>query len=43
MSESMLNTEDVELNASKFYLKANMIVEHPKEINKNQNVNQYTY
>lgn len=31
----MGQSEDITLNASKFYLKTNMIVEHPKEIEKN--------
>ena len=29
LEESMKQTEDLELNASKFYLKANMVVDHP--------------
>ncbi len=28
---------------SKFYVKANMVVEHPKEISKNENINNYAY
>lgn len=39
----MKESEDVTLNASKFYLKANMVVEHPKEIEKNENINNYAY
>ena len=29
LEESMKQSEDIELNASKFYLKANMVVDHP--------------
>lgn len=39
----MKETQDITLNASKFYLKANMVMDHPKEIQKNQNINNYTY
>jgi serine/threonine-protein kinase ULK2 len=39
----MKESEDVTLNASKFYLKANMVVDHPKEIEKNENINNYAY
>ena len=28
---------------SKFYLKANMVVDHPKEIAKKENINNYAY
>lgn len=35
MDDTMKETEDIELNASKFYLKANMVVDHPHEIEKN--------
>jgi hypothetical protein len=31
------------MNASKFYLKANMVVDHPKEIEKNENINNIAY
>lgn len=30
----MKETEDVTLNISKFYLKTNMVVDHPKDIEK---------
>lgn len=30
LDEALKETEDINLNASKFYLKANMIVDHPK-------------
>ena len=43
LEESMKQTEDMELNASKFYLKANMVVDHPKEIEKKENINTYAY
>ena len=39
----MKQTEDLELNASKFYLKANMVVDHPKEIEKKEDINNYAY
>lgn len=39
----MGESEDITLNASKFYLKTNMIVDHPKEIEKNENINNYAY
>ena len=29
LEESMKQTDDLELNASKFYIKANMVVDHP--------------
>lgn len=32
LETTMKESEDVTLNASKFYLKANMVVDHPKEI-----------
>jgi hypothetical protein len=38
----MKESEDITLNASKFYLKANMIVD-PKEIEKHGNINNYAY
>lgn len=31
------------MNVSKFYLKANMVVDHPKEIEKKENLNNYAY
>lgn len=31
------------MNVSKFYLKANMVVDHPKEIEKKENMNNYAY
>ena len=34
LENTMKESEDVTLNASKFYLKSNMVVEHPKEIEK---------
>ncbi len=34
MEETMKESEDITLNMSKFYLKANMVVDHPKEIEK---------
>ena len=43
LEESMKQTEDLELNASKFYLKANMVVDHPHEIEKKENINNYAY
>ena len=43
MDEAMNNEDDIAMNASKFYLKANMVVDHPKEIEKKQNVNNYAY
>lgn len=43
MDDTMKETEDLELNASKFYLKANMVVDHPHEIEKNEKVNTYAY
>lgn len=33
----------MEFNASKFYLKTNMVVDHPHEIQKNENINKNTY
>jgi hypothetical protein len=39
----MKESEDITLNASKFYLKTNMIVDHPKEIEKHENINNYAY
>jgi len=33
MDEALNNKEDdLQMNVSKFYLKANMVVDHPKEI-----------
>jgi hypothetical protein len=32
MDEAMNNEDDITMNVSKFYLKANMVVDHPKEI-----------
>jgi serine/threonine-protein kinase ULK/ATG1 len=43
LESTMKESEDVTLNASKFYLKANMVVDHPKEIEKNENINNYAY
>jgi serine/threonine-protein kinase ULK/ATG1 len=43
LETTMKESEDVTLNASKFYLKANMVVDHPKEIEKNENINNYAY
>ena len=43
MDDTMKETEDIELNASKFYLKANMVVDHPHEIEKNEKVNNIAY
>lgn len=35
MDDAMNNNgDDITMNASKFYLKANMVVDHPKEIEK---------
>ena len=34
MDDAMNNEDDIAMNASKFYLKANMVVDHPKEIEK---------
>lgn len=31
------------MNASKFYLKANMVVDHPHEIEKKEKINDYAY
>ena len=42
MDEAMKG-EDIELNASKFYLKANMVVDHPNEITKKEDINNYAY
>ena len=39
----MKETNDIELNMSKFYLKNNMVVDHPKEINQKENINNYAY
>jgi len=39
----MKGEEDIEFNASKFYLKANMVVDHPHEIEKNEKMNNYAY
>ena len=39
----MKQSEDIEFNASKFYLKANMVVDHPHEIEKNENIYKNTY
>jgi hypothetical protein len=30
MDEAMNNEDDIAMNVSKFYLKANMVVDHPK-------------
>ena len=43
LESTMKQTEDLELNASKFYLKANMVVDHPKEIEKKEEINNYAY
>ena len=39
----MKGSEDIELNMSKFYLKNNIVVDHPKEITQKQNINNYAY
>lgn len=39
----MKGDEDVELNMSKFYMKNNMVVDHPNEISKKKNINNYAY
>ena len=39
----MKESDDIELNMSKFYLKNNMVVDHPKEIVKKENINNYAY
>ena len=43
LDDTMKESEDIEFNASKFYLKANMVVDHPHEIQKNENINTYAY
>lgn len=44
MDEALNNEdEDFTTNVSKFYLKANMVVDHPKEIQKKENLNNYAY
>ncbi len=43
MDEAMNNEDDIAMNVSKFYLKANMVVDHPKQIEKKENVNNYAY
>lgn len=43
MEDTMKESEDMELNMSKFYLKNNMVVDHPKEIEKKESMNNYAY
>ena len=43
LDQTMKESEDIQFNASKFYLKANMVVDHPHEIEKNENINRNTY
>ena len=43
MEDTMKGSDDVELNMSKFYLKNNMVVDHPKEISKKENINNHAY
>lgn len=43
LDDTMKETENLELNASKFYLKANIVVDHPHEIERNEKVNNYAY
>ena len=43
MEDTMKESDDIELNMSKFYLKNNMVVDHPKEIVKKENINNYAY
>lgn len=37
----MQNTEDVSINMSKFYMKNNMVIDHPHEIQQKEQINQY--
>lgn len=34
MEDTMKNADDTELNMSKFYMKNNMVVDHPTQISK---------
>ncbi len=43
MEQTMKESEDISMNMSKFYIKTNMVVEHPTEIQKRQGVNDYAY
>ena len=43
LDETMKQNEDIEFNASKFYLKANRVVDHPHQIEKNEKINNYAY
>ena len=43
MEDTIKGEEDLELNMSKFYMKNNMVVDHPNEISKKQNINNYAY
>lgn len=39
----MKDPNDLEMNMSKFYMKNNMVVDHPKEISQKENINNYAY
>ena len=41
MEETLHQGEDVSLNMSKFYIKANIVVDHPDEIAKKEQINNY--
>jgi serine/threonine-protein kinase ULK/ATG1 len=43
LEEMKRSEEDIELNMSMFYLKNNIVVDHPKEITQKENINNYAY
>ena len=43
MEATMKGSDDMQLNMSKFYLKNNMVVDHPKQIIKKEKMNNYAY
>ena len=40
--ESTLQSGDVMMNLSKFYIQNNMVIDHPSEIKKKEELNKYT-
>lgn len=40
--ENTLKGEDVMMNMSKFYIKNNMVIDHPAEIKKKEELNNFT-
>ena len=43
MENTLKESEDISLNMSKFYLKTNIVVDHPNDISKKETINNHAY